>query len=271
MNSTRIVNAVAAAAALVNCGFSAMRMLLIIAGAGLAIGISETRAQTPLSAYIDANGYIDVQKLTCAQLADTFQQDADLLTTWYSGWYNGLAHKHFLDYRKGKIVEHEVIEYCKEHRDRRIIDAMAVVFRDERAALGAEMRPIQLGQPVAVPAPPQNGTLQVSVFSAGFIIGAGGGEGTLTFAGQVYPITVGGIGIGMIGFGGGQMEGVAYNMRSPADIAGTYGAAGAGFTFVGGAKVAQLQNEKGVIIQVHGVQIGLEVNLDLAGMTIALK
>jgi FKBP-type peptidyl-prolyl cis-trans isomerase 2 len=60
-------------------------------------------------------------------------------------------------------------------------------------------------------------------------------------------------------------------MRSPADIAGTYGAAGAGFTFVGGAKVAQLQNEKGVIIQVHGVQIGLEVNLDLAGMTIALK
>jgi FKBP-type peptidyl-prolyl cis-trans isomerase 2 len=35
--------------------------------------------------------------------------------------------------------------------------------------------------------------------------------------------------------------------------------------------VAQLQNEKGVIIQVHGVQIGLEVNLDLAGMTIALK
>jgi len=75
----------------------------------------------------------------------------------------------------------------------------------------------------------------------------------------------------MIGFSGGQMEGVAYNMRSPADIAGTYGAAGAGFTLVGGGKVAQLQNEKGVILQVHGVQIGLEVNLDLAGMTIALK
>jgi hypothetical protein len=30
-------------------------------------------AQTPLSAYADGNGFIDVQKLTCAQLAGTFQ------------------------------------------------------------------------------------------------------------------------------------------------------------------------------------------------------
>src|SRR5271155_2523200 len=29
--------------------------------------------------------------------------------------------------------QHEVIVYCKEHPDRRIIDALAVVFRDERA------------------------------------------------------------------------------------------------------------------------------------------
>jgi hypothetical protein len=69
----------------------------------IAIGIPGALAQTPLSAYVDANGYINVQKLTCAQLADTYQQDADMLTAWYSGWYNGLAHKHFLDYRKGKL------------------------------------------------------------------------------------------------------------------------------------------------------------------------
>jgi len=248
-----------------------MRMFLIIAAAVLAIGISESRAQVPLSAYVDANGYINVQKLTCAQLADTYQQDADLLSAWYSGWYNGLAHKHFLDYRKGKIVEHQVIDFCKEHPDRRIIDAMAVVLRDDRAALGAQMRPMQPEQIASVQVAPQNGTIALNVFSAGFIVGAGGGEGNLNFAGQIYPITVGGIGIGMIGFGGGQIEGVAYNMRSPADIAGTYGAAGAGFTLIGGARVAQLQNEKGVILQVHGVQIGLEVNLDLAGMTISMK
>ena len=115
-----------------------MRVILAFVVTLLAIGVSESRAQVPLSAYVDANGYIDVQRLTCAQLADTYQQDADLLTAWYSGWYNGLAHKHFLDYRKGKIVEHEVIVYCKEHPDQRIINAMAVVFRDERAAQGSK-------------------------------------------------------------------------------------------------------------------------------------
>lgn len=38
-------------------------------------------AQTALSTYADENGYIDVQKLSCAQLAGTFQEDADMLTT----------------------------------------------------------------------------------------------------------------------------------------------------------------------------------------------
>jgi hypothetical protein len=98
------------------------------------------RAQTPLSAYVDANGYIDVQELRCAQLAGTYQEDADMLTVWYSGWYNGLAKKHFLDVRKGKLVEHEVIQFCKANLDRKIIEAIAVVFKDERARLGIHMK-----------------------------------------------------------------------------------------------------------------------------------
>ena len=67
------------------------------------------------SAYADANGFIDVQALTCGQLANTYQEDANALTSWYSGWYNGLAHKHYADFKKGRIVEHQVIEYCKAH------------------------------------------------------------------------------------------------------------------------------------------------------------
>jgi len=161
---------------------------------------------------------------------------------------------------------------------KRVIDAFAVIYKDERAALGLAMtRPMRIEHQAAAaaPAPPQaaaqTGTIHLNVVSAGLIVGGGGGDGTLTFNGQVYPISVGGIGIGVIGFAGGQVDGVAYNLRSPSDIEGTYGAAGAGFTVIGGAQVAQLQNDKGVIIQAHGVEIGLEVNLDLAGMTIALK
>lgn len=107
---------------------------------GLA-SMGAARAQTDLSAYADANGYLDVQKLTCAQLAGTWQQDADMLTTWYSGWYNGLAHKHMLNVARAKEAEHEVIVYCKANPDKKIIEAIAVVFKDMRAALGIKMKP----------------------------------------------------------------------------------------------------------------------------------
>ena len=101
---------------------------------------SAAHAQVDLTAYADANGYIDVQKLTCAQLANTWQQDADMLSTWYSGWYNGLARKHFYDVARAKRDEHEVIVYCKANPDKMIIEAIAVVFKDERARLGIEMK-----------------------------------------------------------------------------------------------------------------------------------
>jgi|SRR6476660_7614301 hypothetical protein len=42
-------------------------------------------AQVELKAYADRDGYLDVQKLTCAQLANTFQEDTDYLAAWYSG------------------------------------------------------------------------------------------------------------------------------------------------------------------------------------------
>jgi hypothetical protein len=106
----------------------------------MTITCSGALAQTPLSTYADSNGFIDVQKLTCAQLAGTYQEDADALTSWYSGWYNGLAKKHYLDLRKGKVVEHEVIQYCKANPDKLIIEAIAVVFKDERAKLGIRMK-----------------------------------------------------------------------------------------------------------------------------------
>ena len=94
----------------------------------------------PLSSYVDANGFLDVQELTCEQLANTYQEDADALSAWYSGWYNGLARKHYLDYRKGRETEHLLIQYCKEHRDQKIIHALAFVLKEERVRLGIEMK-----------------------------------------------------------------------------------------------------------------------------------
>ena len=117
-----------------------MRKVMIFTALGLAVAGSSVQAQTPLSAYVDANGFVDVQKLTCAQLAGTFQEDADMLSTWYSGWYNGLAKKHFFHLTRAKQDEHEVIVTCKENPGIRIIDAIAGVLKDERARLGITLK-----------------------------------------------------------------------------------------------------------------------------------
>jgi hypothetical protein len=118
-----------------------MRKSIVLAAILFTLTIQAARAQVDLSTYADANGFLNVQKLTCAQLAGTWQGDADRLTTWYSGWYNGLARKHYMDIVKGKEAEHEVIVYCKANPDQLIIEAIAVVFKDMRARLGIEMKP----------------------------------------------------------------------------------------------------------------------------------
>ncbi|TCR65392.1 HdeA/HdeB family chaperone [Bosea sp. BK604] len=114
---------------------AAVSAALILAGSGMM-----AKAQVPLTSYVDAKGFIDVQALTCAQLAGTFQEDADALSAWYSGWYNGLAKKHFIDLKRGKVVEHEVIMYCKANPEKKIIEALAVIFKDERIKDGVQMK-----------------------------------------------------------------------------------------------------------------------------------
>jgi hypothetical protein len=109
-----------------------MRKFLLLATTGLLFAGSSARAQVPLTAYADANGYIDVQTLTCAQLAGTFQEDADMLSTWYSGWYNGLAKKHYVNVARVRIFEHEIILTCKANPGRTIISAIDELLKDEK-------------------------------------------------------------------------------------------------------------------------------------------
>jgi hypothetical protein len=68
-----------------NSSGESMRKILISASFALALSPFAASAQAPLASYADDKGYVDVQKLTCAQLAGTFQEDADFLGVWYSG------------------------------------------------------------------------------------------------------------------------------------------------------------------------------------------
>jgi hypothetical protein len=117
------------------------KMLISIAmSAAIMTAGSGAKAQVDLSAYADAEGFLDIQALTCAQLAGTWQDQADLLSAWYSGWYNGLAKRHYMDIRKGREAEHQLIVYCKAHPQLRIIQAIDIVFKSMRERAGIKLQ-----------------------------------------------------------------------------------------------------------------------------------
>jgi hypothetical protein len=118
----------------------------------------------------------------------------------------------------------------------------------------------------------ETGAVRVVFTKGGFIVGVGGGRGVLTFRGHRYPFRVSGMSLGAtIGASTTDFVGRALNMRSPGDIAGNYGAIGAGGALAAGAGGVQLQNEKGVILQLHGVKVGVELSAAVGGVQIALE
>lgn len=117
----------------------------------------------------------------------------------------------------------------------------------------------------------ETGSVRLKITKVGFIVGVGGGSGTLNFKGKSYRLSIGGVSAGTIGAAGADLVGTASNLRTAADIAGTYSAVSAGVAVAGGAKVATLQNSNGVVLQLKGRQVGFEASLSLSGMTISLQ
>jgi hypothetical protein len=95
-----------------------------VAAATLLASASASYAQVDLTTYTDAKGYLNVRALTCAQLANTYQEDADFLGAWYSGWWNGHLKRHSINVSRAKEGIHEVIVYCKANPDKKVVDAV---------------------------------------------------------------------------------------------------------------------------------------------------
>ena len=116
------------------------------------------------------------------------------------------------------------------------------------------------------------GTVSLTIYKAGWIIGGSGGSGTLTFRGRRYGLATGGLDYGLV-FGGSKtvLRGRVSNIVRPSDVAGVYGAAGAGLSVGTGARAIVLTNQKGAVLELSGRQVGLIANLDLSGLAITLK
>lgn len=142
-------------------------------------------------------------------------------------------------------------------------------------AAGVAMAAAAVAAPAAAQAqasPKHDGQIEFSLFRVGFIVGGGGGSGTLTFKDHGYPLTIGGISIGAtIGVARAEFVGEVYNLKQASDIEGTYTAVGAGAALAGGGAVAELENSRGVRLRVSGRQIGLMVSIDLSGLQVRLR
>jgi hypothetical protein len=116
------------------------------------------------------------------------------------------------------------------------------------------------------------GTISLTIYKAGWIIGGSGGNGTLSFRGRQYALSTGGLDYGLV-FGGSKtfLRGRVSKIDRPSDVAGVYGAAGVGLAIGTGARAIVLTNEKGAVLELTGKQVGLLVNADLSGLAITLK
>src|SRR3954468_14705617 len=117
-----------------------------------------------------------------------------------------------------------------------------------------------------------SGTVSLTIYKAGWIIGGSGGGGTLNFRGRSYGLSAGGLDYGLV-FGGSKtvLRGRVSNINRPSDVAGVYGAAGAGLAVGRGARAIVLTNQKGAVLELAGQQTGLMANADLSGLAITLK
>lgn len=117
-----------------------------------------------------------------------------------------------------------------------------------------------------------SGYVTLTIYKAGWIIGGSGGSGSLNFHGRIYALSTGGLDYGLV-FGGSKtvLRGRVSHISRPSDVAGVYGAAGAGLAVGTGARAIVLTNQKGAVLELSGRQVGLIANLDLSGLAITLK
>jgi hypothetical protein len=116
------------------------------------------------------------------------------------------------------------------------------------------------------------GSIRITVVKAGWVIGGSGGSGTLYFHGRAYPLSIGGISYGIV-FGAARtdLHGRVSHISRPSDVAGVYGAAGAGLAVGRGASGIVLTNQKGAVLELSGREVGLLANADLSGLAISVR
>jgi hypothetical protein len=108
------------------------------------------------------------------------------------------------------------------------------------------------------------GRIHITFFKAAY----GSGSGYLFFQGHRYGLSVSSAKIRRVWITTIDLIGTASNLQDAADVIGTYTAADDQVATIRHAKVARLQNAKGVVVEMRAVNLSRFFSLNLSGMTI---
>ena len=116
-----------------------------------------------------------------------------------------------------------------------------------------------------------SGTITVTATSIAAGIGWTWGSGTLTLLdGSQQRFKISGLDVVAVGIKQATAVGRVYNLKNAQDFAGIYAKAAAGIAVGGGVGATTMQNDKGVVINLTGVDQGVEVRLSVSGMDVQL-
>ena len=118
----------------------------------------------------------------------------------------------------------------------------------------------------------KSGTVEIEQVQVALLYSGNLGGGKLHFNGKTYPFSVGGLGVGGVGFSKMQADGAVYNLKDIKDFAGAYGQARQGYAAgeKSGGKL-WLQNPAGVVLELNAKREGVALSLGADAVYIALK
>ena len=119
-----------------------------------------------------------------------------------------------------------------------------------------------------------SGLVTLNMKSVAIGVGSTQGDGVLNFQGKSYPFSISGLSLVDIGVSSFTGAGKVYDLRSPADLTGTYAASQTTFAIAGGNTAMSMKNERGVTIVVlknEGQESGTQLSMGPAGMKITLR
>jgi hypothetical protein len=89
-------------------------------------------AQQPragLAQFTDANGNLDLGRLSCGHIADASAGEVEMLLAWYAGTDSAPAKRHTINMPRLRYAARNTADYCKANRDVALVKAMQLYLK----------------------------------------------------------------------------------------------------------------------------------------------